>query len=482
MNARAVMLLMSLATCMEPTEIKLQITTDELCSVVTAHGVAVRVGSETGVDTSPSTNITAMSCTEGPNGGDVGTLVVIPSMSPSDSIGITVVLGTDRDPNTCDLQNPQGCIVARRALGYIAHHSLVLPIALESACLGVPCPAGQTCANGTCVSDVVPPSACIGGTCSLGDAGVPDAAPETGACDPTMLQTDPHNCGKCFVDCSGGTCSGGICTLTPTVAASNAVGACIGVSNSRVYFSTGGAGSSSGIYSVPTSGGTPVLVQAAGTGAFGIGALTTSANAFGAADNTVYSLAGTPAALLVQGPYAPVATDGTIVCAGTTAGVQCNGGINPSLVSTPAAPVKMAMTGTVAYMTLAGANGQLVGVSYTATSPLQPIALFGFPMDGVALGPNTTVYAVVGTGIEAIDVTNGTSKSAATGFTSPRGIAYDPAANLLYVADGAGVIDSVQPGGVLNVLAQGQQNPDCIALDTSAVYWLSNGVPMKVAR
>ena len=447
--------------------------------MVAAHGVAVRVGTESGVDTSPSTNISTLSCTTTPTGNTIGSLVVVPTQSPNDSIGISVVLGTDRDPNVCDPRNPQGCIVARRAIGYIPHQALELPIVLQRSCVGIGCPQGQTCDNGACVSEVIVPAECTGGTCSLGDAGGVDAGQDAdaGPCNPSTLATDPHNCGKCGVDCSGGACSGGVCTLAPAFGVAPGAGACIGVSSDAVYFSTGNVNGAA-IYSIPPSGGVVSVVKFASVagGAFGIGAATTSPTAFGALDSDVYALKSATLTSLTQGPYGPVATDGLgNVCAGASQHIECSG---VAAVTIAASPVKIVMNGTVAYFT--ATDGTINAVSYATTaSPVTVNTFIG--TSGIALGLLTTVYVATGTSVLAVDVSNGAYTVAATGLTNARGIAYDTAANMLYITD-SGFIYSVQPGGSLNTLASGQTNPDCIAIDTSAVYWLNNGVPTKVAR
>src|SRR5439155_17223345 len=98
----------------------------------------------------------------------------------------------------------KGCIVARRALRYIAHASLTVPVVMRGSCDGVACDESKTCVRGQCVDATIPSSdSCRGAGCGesvLGpgaDGGTVDAAadgpttdapPPLAACDTTGLQ------------------------------------------------------------------------------------------------------------------------------------------------------------------------------------------------------------------------------------------------------------------------------------------------------
>lgn len=150
--------------CREPTEIKLVVTTGFPCSQLAGNTVSVRVGA-TALATGPVT-ATSSACTD----QRAGTLVVTPS-SNGDRVTIEVMAALtpaslDADGNC--LEGSPGCIHARRALTYIPHRSIDLPIQLDSACAGFACQPNQTCAGHACV-----PIDCSGSACAppTSDAG-----------------------------------------------------------------------------------------------------------------------------------------------------------------------------------------------------------------------------------------------------------------------------------------------------------------------
>jgi len=166
--------------CREPTQITVRITTNLPCTVL--DGVNIIVGPASTIDSrapSASTNYCDAS-------GKVGSIVILPSGSGDEPVAIAIVAGTrNADPslttaaNDCAASNNARCIVARRALGFIPHTPLVLPIALTSSCIGVACAADasgpRTCVDGMCTSAVIDPSRCTDpGGCALDqDAGAP---------------------------------------------------------------------------------------------------------------------------------------------------------------------------------------------------------------------------------------------------------------------------------------------------------------------
>lgn len=168
--------------CREPTQITVRITTNLRCSAL--DGVNIVVGPVDALDTrapSASTSYCDVS-------GKVGSIVIVPSGTGDEPVAIAVVAGTrDADPtlttaaDDCTATNNAHCIVARRALRFIPHTPLILPIALVSSCIGVACAPDangpRTCVSGTCMSAVVDPSRCTDpGGCSLDqDAGAPPA-------------------------------------------------------------------------------------------------------------------------------------------------------------------------------------------------------------------------------------------------------------------------------------------------------------------
>jgi hypothetical protein len=173
--------LASFGSCLAPTEIVLELSTDVSCDTVGQYGVAVAVGPPGNDDSGVVTS--TLSC----DGGWIGTLVLGPS-NGADTIGIRVMLGTTASAESCTDQSPT-CIIARRQIQYIEHQPLYLPIALQQACIGDPCDPTSTCVNGVCVDAAV---SCVGNACNVPDAsaGTPDASPDAGnGCEWTTTLT-----------------------------------------------------------------------------------------------------------------------------------------------------------------------------------------------------------------------------------------------------------------------------------------------------
>jgi hypothetical protein len=154
-----------MTSCREPTEITLQIRTNEPCRNDKWPGVAVYVGQPgQDLETVAPTLVTSQ-CDQD---GYVGSLVVVPSGSKQSQLGVRVVAGVTRHPEECAAADYAGCIVARRTLRFTPHSSLELPIDLNADCVSVGCDATHTCERGECVDasrtpepvapDVAPPS------------------------------------------------------------------------------------------------------------------------------------------------------------------------------------------------------------------------------------------------------------------------------------------------------------------------------------
>lgn len=174
--------------CREPTEITLQIRTNEPCQNGDWPGVAVYVGN-------PGQDLEAVAptlvTTKCDQQGYVGSLVVVPSESKHGVLGVRVVAGIKRRPEECAAADYDGCIVARRTLRFTPHSSLELPIDLNADCISVGCDALHTCERGECVNATRPPASMD-----------PDVAPPSG---PTV------HCGN-----NGAVCgtTGDVCCLS----------------------------------------------------------------------------------------------------------------------------------------------------------------------------------------------------------------------------------------------------------------------------
>ncbi len=164
------------ASCLDPTEIEVFVSTDLACDVVTQHGVAIAIG-KAGDDMNGSAG-TTHDCS---SDGGIGSLTVTPH-DIDGVVGIRVMLGIDASVDDCNAQNKfAGCLVARRSLGFIPHRPLILPIELQEACIGQVCDPSSTCFNGACVDAGV---TCEGTTCELPDSGPPPPPPPPPACVP----------------------------------------------------------------------------------------------------------------------------------------------------------------------------------------------------------------------------------------------------------------------------------------------------------
>ncbi len=197
------------ASCREPTQITLRITTGEKCSDLT--GVQIVVGSNGDVTQTRFAQHFAAAVTHAcaPDGGTnvLGTVVVTPGTSTGTVViaaGVNAPGAPGPDPADCaDLANAKRCIVARRSFSFIDHTSLNLPIDLDPLCVGKTCDPASTCFKGACVNDNV---ACQGSECLLpqqtgsgsgADASSPDGAydAESADADDAMSASDSGNPG-----------------------------------------------------------------------------------------------------------------------------------------------------------------------------------------------------------------------------------------------------------------------------------------------
>ena len=186
--------------CYGPTELVVSVSTNVDCAAVQTNGLSIRTAASEGqlLDAPAATESNA--CELGPRGADLGTLVLVPS-GVADDVVLQVVLGVDRPTSECQPPSRiEGCIVARRRVGYVHHRSLRVPIVLNRACLGVQCGEGETCERGACVSAAV--QTCAGGDCELeadGSAPLPltDGAPLDDVAPPTDTPVEaglnPHD-------------------------------------------------------------------------------------------------------------------------------------------------------------------------------------------------------------------------------------------------------------------------------------------------
>lgn len=176
----AVALLVLAAGCRAPTQITLVIYTDLPCTGSTR--TVVRVGI-LGALTAKPWIVDTQRCIE----HRVGSLVVIPSNSRDEAVAVEVMTRVSGDPRTCDESSPDtfvGCIAARRALHFVEHSSLDLPIDLYAECIGKVCDPRQTCVKGTCLeATITDPTLCHDEGCRFGKGATGDAGDADGGLD-----------------------------------------------------------------------------------------------------------------------------------------------------------------------------------------------------------------------------------------------------------------------------------------------------------
>ncbi|HEU4407126.1 MAG TPA: hypothetical protein VFS43_17790 [Polyangiaceae bacterium] len=140
---------LSVTTCLEPTQLELWLSTDLPCDKV--RGTAVTVGHLGELEDKPAAMSTTF-CERRPDGSSgLGMLVVVPSGERDGPLALKVVTAvtassTDAcgpSPNRYD--SYRGCIVARRALRYLPHDTVRLTVSMLKECEGVACDARSTC-------------------------------------------------------------------------------------------------------------------------------------------------------------------------------------------------------------------------------------------------------------------------------------------------------------------------------------------------
>jgi hypothetical protein len=230
-----------LASCLGATQIELHVATNAPCRDSSQwKGVSIAVGSPTDVETKAPT-LTTTACQ---SGGDVGSLVIVPTGSNTDEVGILVVAGISRNPEDCAANHYQGCIVARRSIRFSPHKTLDVYVTMTNDCIGISCDATHTCVNGECVDtqsvEAPPPGTSGVGTVRCGDNGVRcptsgqvcclsvdvDAGTTLGECKEPSLCPPTNivlNCDK-ESDCAGPRDDAGlppVCCMSYTVGAGN---------------------------------------------------------------------------------------------------------------------------------------------------------------------------------------------------------------------------------------------------------------------
>ncbi len=158
------------ASCLSPTSMTYDITTDIPCSEITS--ISVTVGTDDQTEQAEPVVVT-QNCT--PNGtvGAIGTYTVQPSKNKRAlvwarfvaAVGKNVDLETDC---TAKKNYQGGCVVARRRLTYIPGRELTVPVQLLAQCRDVGCETKSTCnIGGRCETSLLDASKCsASGVCT----------------------------------------------------------------------------------------------------------------------------------------------------------------------------------------------------------------------------------------------------------------------------------------------------------------------------
>jgi hypothetical protein len=182
-------LIAAAASCREPTQMTLRITTGEKCTDLSGVQIVLGPSPSVSQDRFQQHYAAAVTrdCTPGAGDNLIGTLVVTPGGNGGTVVvAAGVALNGNPAPDPADCEKPSvapSCIIARRSFSFIDHTSLTLPIDLSPLCVGKACDPASTCYKGSCVDANV---GCADSSCDLGGAGTgtgADASSSDGAYD-----------------------------------------------------------------------------------------------------------------------------------------------------------------------------------------------------------------------------------------------------------------------------------------------------------
>jgi hypothetical protein len=193
-------LAVTLAACRSPTQIEVPVTTDIPCAEVT--GTSFTPGQLGAIETRPLATMST-TCTD----GYLGTVVMVPSGDDGADVAFKVVTsfdGTSVDQCTADGGYAGNCIVARRALRYLPHTTLTVPVRMSRVCAGNDCgDPTMTCVEGQCVPATIPdPSQCEGSGCGEQTLLPPGAEDAGSTMDATVQDASGTDAGP-HVDAGG---------------------------------------------------------------------------------------------------------------------------------------------------------------------------------------------------------------------------------------------------------------------------------------
>src|SRR5262249_41283279 len=126
--------LFSLIGCRTATQVTVELTTDVDCS--THPSTATQIEH---LDTEVEGRFASVETTACSSSDRIGSFVIVPSGDNSDLFAVKILLARGRSVESCrDAEvhstSFEGCIAARRALHFLPHTELTLPIALRQDC------------------------------------------------------------------------------------------------------------------------------------------------------------------------------------------------------------------------------------------------------------------------------------------------------------------------------------------------------------
>lgn len=166
------------ASCQDPTQVRLELSTDVPCSQV--EDTSITAGDASALESGqPSAVTTACDAST----GRIGSLVLVPSGEKDARVRVRVVTGVKKSAEACVRDGYEalpgekgGCIVAYRDVGFSEHSTLVLPIRMSLDCLNKVCGAGETCSAGKCQK-----TTCLEPSCTTAGDGGPQDGSDAGA-------------------------------------------------------------------------------------------------------------------------------------------------------------------------------------------------------------------------------------------------------------------------------------------------------------
>jgi hypothetical protein len=144
--------------CREPTQVTVELFTDVDCATVEKNEVAISIG-VLGPALEETSDFVASTPKCGRAGPDhrIGSLVIVPRDEKDAEFGLRALLRVEGNGQTASCAAPdyRGCVVARRAVSFLPHTELRLPIVLRYDCKDEPCGPYETCVRGTCRPAIV---------------------------------------------------------------------------------------------------------------------------------------------------------------------------------------------------------------------------------------------------------------------------------------------------------------------------------------